>query len=80
MRKKDALFWISVSCGGVVIALIVLPLIHMMSAPSISMMKQSILDREVRNSIGLSIFTALAAALISFAPAPPSRYRPAVRP
>ncbi len=74
MRKKDALFWISVSCGGVVIALIVLPLIHMMSAPSISMMKQSILDREVRNSIGLSIFTALAAALISFLIGTPLAY------
>ncbi len=74
MRKKDPLFWISVSCGGVVIALILLPLIHMMNAPSLSMMKQSILDREVRNSIGLSVVTALAAALISFLVGTPLAY------
>jgi len=65
MTRREPFFWITVSCGIVIMAFILLPLIQMIS-PSLSMMSETIQDKDVVRSIWLSIYTALSAAGISF--------------
>ena len=64
--KREPFFWISVSCGIVIMAFILLPLIQLLTSPSVGMLKETIGDRDVARSIWLSIYTAGLAALISF--------------
>jgi molybdate/tungstate transport system permease protein len=64
--KREPFFWISVSCGIVIMAFIILPLIQLLTSPSVGMLRESIGDRDVVRSIWLSIYTAGLAALISF--------------
>jgi molybdate/tungstate transport system permease protein len=64
--KREPFFWISVSCGLVIMAFILLPLIQLITSPSVEMLRESIGDRDVARSIWLSIYTAGLAALISF--------------
>jgi len=66
IQKREPFFWFTVSCGIVVMAFVLLPLIELLRAPSLSTLKQTLLDRDVVRSIWLSIYTAGAAALISF--------------
>ncbi len=66
MIKKEPFFWITVSCGLVIMAFILLPLIQMLTAPSLSMLKETIQDKDVVRSIWLSIYTAGLAAVIAF--------------
>ncbi|MBN2178721.1 MAG: ABC transporter permease [Deltaproteobacteria bacterium] len=66
MAKKELFFWITISCGIIILAFILLPLIEMMTAPSFSMLKETIQDKDVVRSIWLSIYTAGLAALIAF--------------
>jgi len=72
--KREPFFWISISCGLVIMAFILLPLIEMMTAPSLSMLKETIQDKDVVRSIWLSIYTAGLAALISFVLGTPLAY------
>jgi len=74
MRSKEPFFWITVSCGIVIMAFILLPLIEMMTAPSIAMLKETIKDKDVVRSIWLSIYTAGLAAIISFVFGTPLAY------
>jgi len=64
--RRELFFWISVSCGIMIMAFIILPLIQLLTSPSLGMLKESIQDSDVMRSIWLSIYTAGAAALISF--------------
>jgi molybdate/tungstate transport system permease protein len=64
--KREPFFWISVSCGFVIMAFILLPLIQLLTSPSVEMLSESISDKNVVRSIWLSIYTAGLAALISF--------------
>jgi molybdate/tungstate transport system permease protein len=64
--RREPFFWISLFCGVIVVGFIVLPIFQLMTEPSFDMMKQTIIDRKVLSSIGLSIYTAGAAAAISF--------------
>lgn len=66
MTKKDPFFWITISCGFIILAFILVPLIEMLTAPSISMLRETINDKDVLRSIWLSIYTAGLAAIISF--------------
>jgi len=66
LKKREPFFWFTVSCGIVVIAFILLPLIELLTSPSLPVLKETIQDRDVARSIWLSIYTAGAAALISF--------------
>ncbi len=66
MKKKDPFFWFTALCGMVIMAFILLPLIEMLTTPSLSMLKETIQDRDVVRSIWLSIYTAGVAAIISF--------------
>ena len=74
MTKKEPFFWITISCGILIIGFILIPLIEMMTAPSFSMLKETIKDKDVVRSIWLSIYTAGAAALISFVFGTPLAY------
>ena len=65
MTKKEPFFWVTVSCGLVIMAFILLPLVEMVTAPSAAVLKETIQDKEVLRSIWLSLYTAGAAALIS---------------
>jgi len=72
--RKEPFFWTTVSCGLVIMAFILLPLIEMVTAPSLSMLKETIKDKDVVRSIWLSIYTAGSAALISFLLGTPLAY------
>jgi len=74
MYKKEPFFWITVSCGGIIVAFIVIPLVQMLTAPSLEMLKETFRDRNVVRSIWLSIYTAGLAALISFVFGTPLAY------
>ncbi len=66
MMKREPFYWVSMSCGIMVMAFILLPLIEMLTAPSGAMLRETLEDKNVIASIWLSIYTALAAAGISF--------------
>jgi len=74
MTKKEPFFWITISCGFVIMAFILLPLTEMITAPSLSMLRETIRDKDVLRSIWLSIYTAGLAALISFVFGTPLAY------
>jgi len=66
MRKKEPFFWFTLACGTFIVAYILLPLIELITSPSISDLWESIKDKEVVGSIWLSVYTAGSAAIISF--------------
>jgi molybdate/tungstate transport system permease protein len=72
--KREPFFWVSVSCGIVIMAFIILPLIQLLTSPSLEMLRESIADKDVVRSIWLSIYTAGLAALISFVLGTPLAY------
>ena len=74
MTKKDPFFLITVTCGLVILAFIVLPLVEMITAPSLSMLKETIKEKNVLQSIWLSIYTAGLAAVIAFVLGTPLAY------
>jgi len=74
MRLKESFFWITISCGIVIMAFILIPLVEMMTAPSFAMLKETIKDKDVVRSIWLSIYTAGLAAIISFVFGTPLAY------
>ncbi len=74
MRKKEPFFWVTAACGAVIMAFILLPLLQMMTAPTLSSLKETIMDKDVLRSIWLSIYTAVAAAAISFVLGTPLAY------
>lgn len=74
MTKREPFFWITISCGFVIMVFILLPLVEMMTAPSFAMLKETIKDKDVVRSIWLSIYTAGLAALISFVFGTPLAY------
>jgi molybdate/tungstate transport system permease protein len=64
--RRELFFWITVSCGFVIMAFIILPLIQLITAPSLEMLRDTFQDKDVVRSIWLSIYTAGLAASISF--------------
>ncbi len=67
MLKKDFFFWGgTVACAVTVLAFIALPLIQLLTAPTPQMLKEAILDKDVLNSIVLSLTAAGSAAFLSF--------------
>lgn len=74
MVKKGPFYWVSFSCGTMVLAFILLPLIEMLTAPSGAMLRETLYDRNVVRSIWLSMYTAAAAAGISFVVGTPLAY------
>jgi len=74
MARREPFYWVSVSCGIVVLAFILLPLVEMLTAPSSAMLKETLPDKIVVQSIWLSVYTAFAAAGISFVVGTPLAY------
>ena len=74
MKRRDPFFWVTASCGLVIMTFILLPLIELVTSSSFSMLGETIKDKEVVGSIRLSIVTAGAAALISFVFGTPLAY------
>lgn len=74
MTRREPFFWIMVWCGLVVMVFIVIPLVELMTAPSLSGLKETLNDNEVMRSIWLSIYTAGWAALASFILGTPLSY------
>lgn len=74
MTGREPFFWITAWCGLVVMAFIMLPLVELMTAPSLSSLRETLRDNEVMRSIWLSIYTAGSAALISFILGTPLAY------
>ncbi|MBN1381476.1 MAG: ABC transporter permease [Deltaproteobacteria bacterium] len=74
MKAKEPFFWVNISCGIMIMAFIVLPLMEMLTAPSFSMIKETIRDKDVLRSIWLSIYTAGLAAIIAFVFGTPLAY------
>jgi len=66
MRRREPFFWFTASCGLVVMACILVPLAELLTSSSLSMLKETLLDKDVMCAIRLSITTAGAAALIAF--------------
>ncbi len=74
MRHKDFFFWGTFACAVTVIAFITLPLAQLLSAPSLDSLSETIRDKDVLNSIILSLSAAALAALISFVFGTPLAY------
>jgi len=74
MVKKGPFYWVSFSCGIIVLTFILLPLIEMLTAPSGAMLRETLEDKNVLYSIWLSIYTAMSAAGISFVVGTPLAY------
>lgn len=74
MARREPFYWVSVSCGIVVLAFILLPLVEMLTAPSSAMLRETLKDKNVVHSIWLSIYTAVMAASISFVVGTPLAY------
>ncbi|MBN1613614.1 MAG: ABC transporter permease [Deltaproteobacteria bacterium] len=74
MVRREPFYWVSMSCGIMVLAFILLPLAEMLTAPSAAMLQETLKDKNVISSIRLSITTALSAAGISFVVGTPLAY------
>lgn len=74
MRRNGPFFWIAVSFSLLIMAFILVPLIWMMTSPSLSSLREILRDKEAMLSIWLSIYTAGLAALISFILGTPLAY------
>ncbi len=66
MHRREPFFWFTASCGLVVMAFILVPLAELLTSSSLSMLTETLLDKDVMRAIRLSIFTAGAAAVIAF--------------
>ena len=62
------------ACAGVVLLFIFTPLLQMLSAPSFTGLWEALCDEDVRGAIGLSLYTAAWAALISLVLGTPLAY------
>ena len=74
MKKREPFFWFTISCGAVILAFILIPLVEMMTSPSFSALEETIKDKDVLRSIWLSLYTAGSAALVSFLLGTPLAY------
>lgn len=73
-RRIDTFFWVAVFSTGTIMVFILLPLIEMITQPSLHNLKETIQDPDVLHSIWLSIYTSGMAALISFTIGTPFAY------
>ncbi len=72
--KKGPFFWVTISCGVMIMAFILLPLIQMVLSPSMEKLYTTIKDKDVLKSIWLSIYASGLAAIISFVIGTPFAY------
>lgn len=74
MKKREPFFWFTITCGAVILAFILIPLVELMTSSSFSSLDESMRDKDVLRSIQLSLYTAGSAAFISFLLGTPLAY------
>ena len=74
MLNKGAFFWLSIFSTIVIMAFLVLPMLNMMSAPEPSAIKEALCDKQVIDSVLLSLYTAGFTALICLVIGTPFAY------
>ena len=79
-QYRDLFFWLAVASSAVIVAFIVIPLVEMMTQPTMGALKDTLMDRDVVHSIRLSLVTAGAAALIALVLGTPLAFLLARRP
>jgi molybdate/tungstate transport system permease protein len=72
--KKEPFFWLTLSSAGIILAFILLPLVHVIAAPSMESLWETFNDKDVRKAIWLSISTSGLAAIISLVAGTPTAY------
>lgn len=73
-QRRDPLFWLAAACSAVIVAFILVPLVEMMTQPTLTALKETLMDRDVFRSIRLSMVTAGSAAIISLVFGTPLAY------
>jgi len=74
MSARGPFFWVSMACSIMVMAFILMPMLRMAAAPSLSGLMAAMRDPEVVRSIWLSLYTSGAAAVIAFVTGTPLAY------
>lgn len=72
--RPDPFKWLLIFCSTTVLAFIFIPLVQMVGQPSLADLWESICDPDVRNAIGLSLYTSGWAAVISLLLGTPLAY------
>ena len=65
-KKTDPFLFLILSCSFIILIFILLPLIEMIFQPSVESLRETLKDKDVLKSIGLSIYASMLAAVISF--------------
>lgn len=73
-RRREPFFWLAVSCSGVIVAFILVPLVEMMTQPTLASLKETLLDRDVIRAIRLSLVVSGTASLIALVLGTPLAY------
>ena len=72
--RKESFLWFALGSSFIVLLFITVPLLRMVSAPTLSSLWETIRDPEVYRSIWLSLYTGISAALICFVFGTPLAY------
>jgi hypothetical protein len=64
-RGRDPFLWLAAASSAVIVAFILVPLVEMMTQPTLASLKETLMDRDVVRAIRLSIVTSGSAALIA---------------
>ncbi len=72
--RRDPFLWLAVASSAVIVAFILVPLVEMMTQPTLASLKETLMDRDVIRSIRLSIVTSGVAALIALVFGTPLAY------
>ena len=73
-RGRDPFLWLAVASSTVIVAFILVPLVEMMTQPTLASLKETLMDRDVVRSIRLSIVTSGSAAVIALVFGTPLAY------
>jgi len=72
--RKESFLWFALASSFIVLVFITVPLLRMISAPSLASLWETICDPDVYRSIWLSLYTGVSAALICFVFGTPLAY------
>ena len=73
-RGRDPFLWLAVASSAVIVAFILVPLVEMMTQPTLASLRETLMDRDVVRSIRLSIVTSGSAAVIALVFGTPLAY------
>lgn len=73
-QRRDPLLCLAVACSVVIVAFILVPLVEMMTQPTMASLMETLMDRDVTRSIRLSMVTSGGAALIALVFGTPLAY------